>query len=576
MTGLKRIYSFLIAFLGVTLFTNPAFAVDLFANDPEIEVIARNIIEGTSLFPALAAALAYLSGIMLIVLGLFKTIDHVNSPTQVPLRVPVIRMLVGGALFSLPAITEASINLINGGSIDNFELNFSLMNTIMGWFGVINAVFSLGNANSVMAWFLTSLTRIPAFVAAVAYMLGIVTLISAIYKTRDHVEEPERNALKDAVIRYITAGALFGLPTVYASLQSLFQSDSLLGGVIGIITDIGLGTGFFLSSYMPIYGNCQLGSYVPPAVTLVFNLLSINLTNGSIGAAICQAMVAFTYLPFFLTMIAYLIGLALGLWGILKIRDHVTSPQQTGVNEGITRLLAAGAFFTLPYIVTVITYSVTPVNSAAMTWIGSLTGGGQSTTFAGVPAIGLVCDTDRSLSVVMGCMMADIVGPLHLITNFFCYCAGMIFIMIGISRIIKSSQEGARGPGGRGTVATFVIGGILISANVMLTALGSTLFGAGAGLTRADLVFDSGLSPAELQATYNVINATLQFMFIVGFISFVRGIFIIRGVAEGDQQASLMSGITHMVGGSLAANLGPVMNAVQATLGISGFGIEFT
>lgn len=577
MPGLKRVFSFLTAFLGVFLVTSPALALDVFANDPEIEVIAQNMINSTNAFPFLAAALAYLSGILLIVQGILKTVDHVSNPNQVPLRTPVIRMIIGGALFALPVITESAINLINGGGANaNFELNFSLMNTVMSWFGIITGVLSLGDANSVMAWFLTSLTRIPAFIAALAYMLGIVTIISALYKTRDHVEEPERAPLKDAVIRYITAGALFGLPTVYEALQSLFQNDSMTSTVVGIIGDLYTATGFFISSYMPIYDNCDIGTYVPSGVTLVFNLFGITLTDGTVGNAICNAMQSFVYLPYFLTMVAYLIGLAFGVWGILKIRDHVTSPQQTPVSEGITRLVAAGAFFTLPFIVTVMQYSVTPLNAAAMTWVGSLTGGGQSTSFAGAPGVGLVCDIDRSLSVVMGCMMADIVGPLHLATNFFCYVAGMIFIMVGISRIIKSSQEGARGPGGKGTVATFVIGGILISANVMLTALGSTVFGAGAGLTNASLQFGSGLTPAELQATYNVINATLQFMFIVGFISFVRGIFIIRGVAEGDQQASVMSGVTHMVGGSLAANLGPVMNAVQATLGIDGFGIEFS
>jgi len=68
----------------------------------------------------------------------------------------------------------------------------------------------------------------------------------------------------------------------------------------------------------------------------------------------------------------------------------------------------------------------------------------------------------------------------------------------------------------------------------------------------------------------------LEFMIMVGLISFVRGIFIIREASEGGQQASIMAGVTHMVGGALAVNLGSLINAVEATLGITNYGIQFS
>ena len=37
----------------------------------------------------------------------------------------------------------------------------------------------------------------------------------------------------------------------------------------------------------------------------------------------------------------------------------------------------------------------------------------------------------------------------------------------------------------------------------------------------------------------------------------------------------MMSAITHLVGGALAVNLGPLLNAVQTTLGITDYGITF-
>jgi hypothetical protein len=65
-------------------------------------------------------------------------------------------------------------------------------------------------------------------------------------------------------------------------------------------------------------------------------------------------------------------------------------------------------------------------------------------------------------------------------------------------------------------------------------------------------------------------------MIIIGIISFIRGWFIIRDVAEGNQQASMMAGATHIIGGALAINLGPILAAVQNTLGITGVGLAIS
>ena len=171
--------------------------------------------------------------------------------------------------------------------------------------------------------------------------------------------------------------------------------------------------------------------------------------------------------------------------------------------------------------------------------------------------------------------MQDILGPTHIALNFFSYVAGMIFIMIGISRLIKSSQEGARGPGGIGTFGTFVVGGLLLSATTILRAFSSSLFGSPITYTYATLNYTAGMTKVETDALYNVIAAVLQFLIVLGMISFVRGMFIMRDVAEGSSNASTMSGVTHLIGGALAVNMGPFLNAIQETLGITAFGVSF-
>lgn len=78
--------------------------------------IASNINTSISSIPGLLTALAYLFGILLAVLGIMKIKDHVENPSQTPLKDGAIRLAVGGALFALPIIFEAMKNTPGSGT----------------------------------------------------------------------------------------------------------------------------------------------------------------------------------------------------------------------------------------------------------------------------------------------------------------------------------------------------------------------------------------------------------------------------------------------------------------------------
>ncbi len=535
----KQNLSIFISLLFCVLFSNYAFA-------QEVNDIAEGISDSAALLPALISALAYLSGALITVTAIFKLIDHVNNPGQTPIRVPVIRFLVGGGLFALPVVLEAAINTINGGSVVNFSTDSSVLDVTSG--GLITAGVLTGNFSGILHSISIAIDELPALIAAVAYLLGVVLAVSAIYKTRDHVEDPDRSPLKDAVIRYLIAGALFALPTIYEAFYNAFADTGFLSGIIGVVSQLFITASFLLSSEA---GGLACGAF----------------GSGKLSDVVCTTMLAIGGLPAFLTGISYLIGLAFGFWGIMKIRDHVNNPTQVALSEGIMRLMACGAFLALPVVSMTLAYSVTPLSAIAVSAVGSNTGFNET--------LG-ACAGTNSLDQAMGCFMDDLLGPGHVLLNLFSYIAGIIFIMIGISRLTKSAQEGPRGPGGVGTVTTFVIGAVLMSATTIMHAFSSSFFNSGITTTDANLTYTGGMTVAETQAAYNVISAVLKFMIIIGMISFVRGIFIMRDVSEGSQQASTMAGITHIIGGALAVNLGPLLNAVQTTLGVTAFGVTFS
>ena len=86
--------------------------------------IATNIATSIGSLPGLISALSYLFGVLIGVLGVMKIKDHVENPTQTPLKDGAIRLAAGGALFALPIATEAMLNTIGQGSaVSQAELN---------------------------------------------------------------------------------------------------------------------------------------------------------------------------------------------------------------------------------------------------------------------------------------------------------------------------------------------------------------------------------------------------------------------------------------------------------------------
>jgi hypothetical protein len=68
--------------------------------------------------PGLVTGVAYLVGIVMGITGIFKLKDHVDNPSQTPLKEGAIRLVAGGALFALPIVYDAMLNTI--GTTNNF------------------------------------------------------------------------------------------------------------------------------------------------------------------------------------------------------------------------------------------------------------------------------------------------------------------------------------------------------------------------------------------------------------------------------------------------------------------------
>ncbi len=282
--------------------------------------------------------------------------------------------------------------------------------------------------------------------------------------------------------------------------------------------------------------------------------------DGGLGTVMCNIVVSSEDMPGLFSGACYLFGVVIGALGIAKLYEHVISPSNVPVWDSIKRFAVAGGLFALPIVL-----------DAAWTTVAADIDTYDQTGFNAGPT-----SVSEGLDVTLLRFMSDIWFPVSYLIAGFTYLAGIILVIVGIFRMLKRTDDGVRGPGGIGTIFCFLVGGTLLSLDAMIGAFSTSLFDDSSVTTYASLQYTTGMTPEEVQHVHNVISAVIAFMMIVGIISFVRGLFILKDYTNGDGQASLMASFTHLFGGALAINLGPLLNAVQTTLHLNDFGIVFS
>jgi hypothetical protein len=119
------------AYTSASLVTGLLASKEAEASGNSFNTISQTITSQIGGLPGFLTAIAYIMGVIFAVLGILKIKDHVENPSQTPLKEGAIRLAAGGALFVVPIITEAMQNLIGQGgagvtaesmqSIDSFN-----------------------------------------------------------------------------------------------------------------------------------------------------------------------------------------------------------------------------------------------------------------------------------------------------------------------------------------------------------------------------------------------------------------------------------------------------------------------
>ncbi len=282
------------------------------------------------------------------------------------------------------------------------------------------------------------------------------------------------------------------------------------------------------------------------------------MAQQSLGGVMDNTTRSLEDVPNLLSMLSYICGLVMAMTGVFKLQAHVNGVDKPGapppLSDSVKRFIAGGAFLTAPYMSEVV-YNSAFGNGQRIT---------SSTAISGSAS-------GNGLDAMVVRAMSDISGPIQNLLAAFCYIFAIGFLLIGISRLTKRAEDGPRGPAGMGTIMTFITASALFAFGDMMGAFSSSLFGDNEIATRVTLADIAGVTGDDAEKIQTVIQSVMAFVMIVGFIAFIRGWFVLRAFADGNQGATMAQGLTFLFGGALAINLGELVNAIQKTVGVTGF-----
>lgn len=287
-----------------------------------------------------------------------------------------------------------------------------------------------------------------------------------------------------------------------------------------------------------------------------------------------------------------LIGVFVFFRGLMKIVEAAQGGGRGGFGPGITHIVVAIFLIALPDAAGIGMTSILGSARGGGT-LGSdgldyndngMTGNFLDAMTGGLANVGKVenCLTSDSPATCMASNIATNIIPMAVMMLFaMVFIIGLISFASAIIDIAKSSD---RGDNSRGHGTRIVTSVLLMNAPLFFTLLTTTLLNTGdSPITTAGLNTSSGMlsyptgSPLEVVQNFTrLIGHSFTILAFFGAWAFVRGIFMIKSVAEkGGQSGSYGMAATYIVAGILLANSKFSACLVLGTIGGASMGAGF-
>ncbi len=293
------------------------------------------------------------------------------------------------------------------------------------------------------------------------------------------------------------------------------------------------------------------------APDLAFSQGGAGSTGRTLGGMLKGTYYAFAPIQNFLSWCFYIGGIFFMVSALNLTKKYVDSPDDVPLNTVLLRYGAAGLMIAAPYTADMIVSTIANFGVAE----GDINAGGNAEVVQFTQGT-RTAETSGGPDEIIIRLATDLWGPImDYALPLFCYVAGLIFMLFGLKRLAVASKDGPQAPGSMGTFGVFFLAAALMSVGYMINIVQGSMFGTSGFM---DISLADVDDTVERQAD-NVLWGVFTFLRIFGYISFIRGLFLIKGVTEGAQGASVMAASTHIIAGAMLANIGAFVDVLQTT-----------
>ena len=262
---------------------------------------------------------------------------------------------------------------------------------------------------------------------------------------------------------------------------------------------------------------------------------------------------SFLSIQTFLSVLSYILGVFFSITGLQMLRASVDDPGRNPAMPALMRLGAAGFFIFAP------TFANMIVNAVS----GGGVGDSALLTTRDVTQIPNT-QNGEGLDGALIKFVKDFATPfMENLLPFFAYIAGLVFMLVGLKRLALGNGDGPQAPGGMGTFGTFFVAAALMAFGYIMYTLQGSIFGS--TTLYSNPIFKVENVATDMQERANqAMWGVFIFLRVVGYISVLRGLFMLRGAGEG-QNVSMMAVFTHLIAGAMLASATSFVLAVQST-----------
>jgi hypothetical protein len=301
--------------------------------------------------------------------------------------------------------------------------------------------------------------------------------------------------------------------------------------------------------FIHLFSLILLGAALTPTLAMA------QIANG-VGSVLTNTTTQTTSFDTILSIGSYVIGVSMAFWGLLRLKVWGDGGQ-ANFGDGLWRIVAGAFMVGLPFTIN------TLVHSIFGSFVAGASGGANRIS-------GMSQNPNGTLGldqVVMN-LIVDVYQPAKNLISIMAYLAGVTSVITGIYRLGQAGQAASgRAPSTKGTIGYIGGGALLISCGQLMDAISTSLFGSAQTAQFSSLSYN--IANMNSGSVNNVVQAMFAFIEIVGWIAFVRGIFLLVKLAQGGGDKTHAHAFSHIIFGAAAVNMYQVVLVMQKSLGIN-------